>query len=91
MCAERIRIDKWLWVARFAKTRAAAQSLCTSGMIRMGGARITKPGREIRPGDILTLPKGRDIILIRILKNSGKRVSAKDVSELYEILPEEDL
>ncbi len=88
MTADGFRIDKWLWVARFAKSRGKARSLCLSGMIRTGGTRIEKPGREVHPGDILTLPKGNQILVIRILNNSERRVSARDVTQLYEIVPD---
>ena len=53
----RIRIDKWLWYARFYKTRPLAQSAAESGVLRLNGARVLKPSTAIGPGDILTVPQ----------------------------------
>ena len=55
---ERIRIDKWLWHARFYKTRALAQDAATSGRIRRNDVRVEKAGLEVKVGDILTLGRG---------------------------------
>ena len=47
---ERVRLDKWLWAARFAKTRSAATDLVLAGHVKVGGERV-KPAREIAPGE----------------------------------------
>ena len=52
-----IRLDKWLWAARFFKTRALAAEAVTGGKVNINGAR-TKPSRAIRPGDELTIRRG---------------------------------
>jgi len=54
----RVRIDKWLWQARFSKTRGIAQAAARAGRIRLNGQRVEKAGTEVRPGDILTVPRG---------------------------------
>jgi len=46
---DRVRIDKWLWAARFAKTRSAATDLVLAGHVKVGGERV-KPAREVTPG-----------------------------------------
>lgn len=84
----RIRLDKWLWAARFARSRSGAQILCASGLIRLSGARVEKPGRELRVGDTLTLPRGRDILVIRVLAAAERRQSAREATRLYEIVTE---
>jgi len=84
--AARIRLDKWLWCARFYKTRALAASACESGRIRLNGNRVEKPGREIRPGDVLTLPLCREALVIRVLSGASRRGPAPQAQELYEII-----
>jgi len=81
-----LRIDKWLWHARFYKTRALAQSAAASGRIRRNGIRIEKAGSEVRPGDVLTLPRGREIVVVRIVACGIRRGPAKEAQALYEIV-----
>ena len=69
---ERIRIDKWLWHARFYKTRALAQNAAASGMLRLNDARVEKVGASVKPGDVLTVPRGREVLIVRI-KSCGLR------------------
>ena len=51
-----LRIDKWLWHARFCKTRALAQARAESGLIRLNGQRVEKPSAAVRVGDTVTVP-----------------------------------
>jgi ribosome-associated heat shock protein Hsp15 len=83
---ERIRIDKWLWHARFYKTRALAQDAATSGRVRRNGNRVEKAGLEVKVGDILTLGRGREIMVVRILACGIRRGPASEAQALYEIL-----
>jgi ribosome-associated heat shock protein Hsp15 len=82
----RFRLDKWLWVARFARTRTQAQMLCASGLVRADGVRIEKPSREIRPGDILTLPHARKVVVVKVLSGAERRGAPAEARKLYEIL-----
>ena len=82
----RIRIDKWLWHARFCKTRALAQALVSGKRVRVNGARIDKPGRAVGPGDVLTLRLGADVRLVRVLACGDRRGPASEAQELYELL-----
>jgi ribosome-associated heat shock protein Hsp15 len=84
--SERLRIDKWLWHARFYRTRALAQDAAASGRIRRNDARVEKAGLEVKPGDILTLPRGREIVVVRILACGIRRGPAKEAQALYEIV-----
>ena len=83
---DRIRIDKWLWHARFYKTRALAQQAANSGRIRRNDVRVEKAGLEVRIGDILTLGRGRDVVVVRILACGIRRGPAKEAQALYEVL-----
>lgn len=84
--SERIRIDKWLWHARFHKTRGLAQSAATKGHIRLNDRRIEKASAEVRPGDTLTLPRGREVLVVRVVACGVRRGPAKEAQALYEIL-----
>jgi ribosome-associated heat shock protein Hsp15 len=83
-----VRIDKWLWHARFYRTRVLAQGAATAGLIRLNGHRVEKSSVDVAPGDLLTLPKGREIVVVRVLALAVRRGSATDARLLYEILDE---
>jgi ribosome-associated heat shock protein Hsp15 len=89
--SERIRIDKWLWHARFHKSRALAQGAAASGHIRVDGRRIEKASAEVKPGDTLTLPRGREVVVVRIVACGIRRGPAKEAQALYEVLTESAL
>lgn len=86
---DRIRIDKWLWHARFYKTRALAQQAANSGRIRRNNSRVEKAGLEVKTGDILTLGRGRDVVVVRILACGIRRGPAKEAQLLYEVVEED--
>jgi ribosome-associated heat shock protein Hsp15 len=85
---EQTRIDKWLWHARFYRSRLRAQTAAGSGLIRVNGHRVEKPGTSVRPGDILTLPRGGDILAVRIEALAQRRGGAPEARKLYRILEE---
>jgi ribosome-associated heat shock protein Hsp15 len=89
--SERLRIDKWLWHARFYKTRALAQHAAHSGRIRRNDVRVEKAGLEVKPGDILTLPRGREVVVVRILACGIRRGPATEAQALYEIVADATL
>jgi ribosome-associated heat shock protein Hsp15 len=78
------RIDKWLWHARFARTRGAAQDLARSGHVRVNREKVREPSRLVRPGDVLTLSLGRGVRVVRVLKIAEKRDSYDLARFLYE-------
>jgi ribosome-associated heat shock protein Hsp15 len=80
------RLDKWLWHARFAKTRDAAARLCESGRLRLGRDIVSKPHRLVRVGDILTFPAGRQIRTVKVAALTARRGSVEDARRLYEDL-----
>src|SRR2546430_17148403 len=67
---DRVRVDKWLWAARFAKTRSAATDLVLAGHVKVGGERV-KPAREVTPGDTLEIRLGtvRHLVVVTGLAN----------------------
>ncbi|MBM7066594.1 RNA-binding S4 domain-containing protein [Actibacterium sp. 188UL27-1] len=81
-----IRIDKWLWHARFFKTRSLATKLVTEGKVRVNGTKISKPARNVSPGDTLTFAQGKVIRLIRITAIGARRGPAPEAQGLYEDL-----
>jgi ribosome-associated heat shock protein Hsp15 len=70
---ERIRIDKWLWHARFYKSRVLAQHAAVSGLIRLNGARVQKASAGVGPGDVLTLPRGPAVVAVRVQALAARR------------------
>ncbi len=89
--ADRIRIDKWLWHARFYKTRPLAQEAAEKGRIRLNGARTQKAGRGIKLGDVLTIPQGREVLIVRVVAFGERRGPAPQARALYEIVAEPEL
>ena len=80
---EKVRIDKWLWAARFYKTRALARDAIKGGKVQLNGTRV-KPGKTLSLQDQLTIRKGEDDFRITVLKLGDRRVSAQLAQERYE-------
>lgn len=81
-----IRLDKWLWHARFFRTRGLAQKACDSRRMRLNGARISKAHQPVRPGDVLTFTQARQVRVVRVLAVAVRRGAACDAATLYEDL-----
>jgi len=77
-----VRLDKWLWAARFFKTRTAAQQAVEGGKVKVGGDRI-KPAKEVHVGDELVIQIGVYAWSVRVLALSDKRGSATVARTLY--------
>lgn len=77
-----IRIDKWLWAARFFKTRSLAQEAVELGRVRLAGQRL-KPSRDVKPGDRLTVERGEERFEIFVEKISAVRGPAPAAQTLY--------
>jgi ribosome-associated heat shock protein Hsp15 len=82
----RIRIDKWLWHARFFKSRSLAARVCNAGGVRMAGAPVTKAHHAVRPGDVLTFAQGGHVRVVRITAIGSRRGPASEARTLYEDL-----
>jgi ribosome-associated heat shock protein Hsp15 len=80
--ADRIRLDKWLWAARFFKTRSLASQAIDLGRVRIDGERI-KPAREARVGETLDLQVGEQRLQVVIRALSTQRGPASVARELY--------
>ncbi len=78
-----IRIDKWLWQARFFKTRGLAAKLVKSGKLRINGSSVSKPARNVSVADILTFPKEDDTRVIKIYELGRRRGPAPEAQALY--------
>ena len=63
-----IRLDKWLWQARFCKSRALAARLITDGVVRVNALRVVKPATAVRVGDGLSFALGGRVRVVRILR-----------------------
>ncbi|HEY4123248.1 MAG TPA: RNA-binding S4 domain-containing protein [Rhizomicrobium sp.] len=86
-----VRIDKWLWHARFYKTRALAQTAACSGRIRLNGLRVEKAHHIIRQGDVLTVARGGEVLVVRVCGEAARRGPASEAQSLYEIVDETPL
>jgi ribosome-associated heat shock protein Hsp15 len=80
---ENVRIDKWLWAARFFKTRSLATDAVDTGRVRLDGERI-KPARPVKLGDKLSIDNGSDRWEVLVLGISGLRGAAPVARTLYE-------
>jgi len=78
----RYRIDKWLWAARFFKTRDLATEAVEGGKVHVNGERV-KPSRQVRCGDELSIQKGLYIFVIEVQALSMQRGSAERAQVLY--------
>ena len=86
MSEETLRIDKWLWYARFFKSRTLATRLCASGKLVLGNQFIRKGHATLKVGDKLTFPKNDDIRVIKVVSLSTRRDPASEAVTLYEDL-----
>lgn len=84
---EKLRVDKWLWAARFFKTRATAATAVNGGKVHVNGQRV-KSSRPIQVGDRLDITRGQIQAVIDVLELSEKRGPAKLAAVLYEETPE---
>ena len=86
-----LRVDKYLWFARFFKTRSLATKRANGGRIRINGNKIKKSSDTVRIGDILTFAQGNEIRVIRVLNLGTRRGPAQEAQSLYEdITPNDD-
>ena len=82
-----MRIGKWLWAARFFKTRSAATDAVVGGRVHVNGDRV-KPSKEIRPGDTIEVTKGQLQWTVVVRSVADKRGPASVAATLYDEQPE---
>ena len=79
----KVRIDKWLWAARFFKTRSLAKAAIEGGKVQLAGQQV-KVSREVVPGDILRIRQGWDVREVTVMATSEQRRAAPIAQTLYE-------
>jgi ribosome-associated heat shock protein Hsp15 len=83
---ESLRLDKWLWHARFARTRSLAAKLVAEARFRINGNPTEKAHHAVRTGDVLTFPLGPHIRIVKVLALGVRRGPAPEARTLYEDL-----
>lgn len=81
-----LRLDKWLWHARFFKSRSLATAQVTGGKVRIDGAVVSKAHFALRPGHVLTFVQGHHVRVIKVLALGTRRGPAPEAQRLYEDL-----
>lgn len=91
--AESQRLDKWLWCARFFKSRSLANALLAASRLRLDGTVVSKAHQKVRVGAVLTFPQGPHVRVVKVLSLAARRGPAPEARTLYEDLapiPERD-
>ncbi|WP_201831011.1 RNA-binding S4 domain-containing protein [Microvirga zambiensis] len=83
MREDRQRLDKWLWFARFAKTRTLAAKLVASGFIRLNGQRTDNAAKAVAVGDVVTIALSRTTLVVRVEGLGERRGPATEARQLY--------
>ena len=83
MREDRQRLDKWLWFARFAKTRTLAAKLVTSGFVRLNGQRTDNAAKGVAVGDVVTIALPRATLVVRVEDLGERRGPATEARQLY--------
>ncbi len=86
--APKLRLDKWLWQARFFKTRGLAAKQVSSGHVRVNGNRAGKPAHGVGPGDVLTFVQAHDVRVVEIIALGERRGPAVEAQTLYHDMTE---
>jgi len=79
-----IRLDKWLWQARFFKSRSLAAGVVSAGKVRVNSVAASKPSRAVGPEDVLTFPKEDDVKVVKIIACGTRRGPAPEAQALYD-------
>jgi ribosome-associated heat shock protein Hsp15 len=90
MREERQRLDKWLWFARFAKSRTLASKLVAAGFVRIDGQRTDNPAKAVAVGDVITLALVRTTVVVRVEDLGKRRGPAPEARLLYTELGRDD-
>jgi ribosome-associated heat shock protein Hsp15 len=80
------RLDKWLWCARFFKSRSLANALLAAGRLRLSGTVVSKAHQKVKVGDVLTFPQGPNVRVVKVLSLATRRGPAPEAQGLYEDL-----
>ena len=82
----KLRLDKWLWQARFFKTRGLSAAQVQAGHVRVNSAKVLKPAHAVRAGDVLTFVQANHVRVVRILALGTRRGPAPEARALYDDL-----
>lgn len=83
MSVETIRLDKWLWQARFFKSRSLSAHAVEAGHVRLNAQIVLKTAQPVRPGDVLTFQQGGRVRVVRVLAPGQRRGPATEAQHLY--------
>jgi ribosome-associated heat shock protein Hsp15 len=83
---DRQRIDRWLWHARLVRTRGDAAALAGAGYVRVNGARVAAPSRQVRTGDVITVALDRSVRVLKVRGFVERRGPATTAQTLYDDL-----
>ena len=83
---QRQRLDRWLWFARFFKSRSLAAKVCGGGRVRVNGAVSGKAHHPVKAGDVLSFPQGPRIRIVKVLAPGPRRGPAAEARLLYQDL-----
>jgi ribosome-associated heat shock protein Hsp15 len=86
---DRQRLDKWLWFARFARTRTLAAKLVAAGHVRVNGARSIDPAKALALRDVVTVAAAHVTAVVRVVGLGDRRGPAPEAQLLYESVAEE--
>ena len=91
--SDRVRLDVWLWRARFFRTRALAAAAIVGGQVRVDRAgqvrRVSKSGFGLKPGDVLVIGKGDGVTIVRLLAPGTRRGPAEEARGLYLVIKDQ--
>jgi ribosome-associated heat shock protein Hsp15 len=83
MRKDRQRLDKWLWFARFVKSRTLAAKLVSDGFVRVNGQRADTPAKALAIGDVITIAVARTTAVVRVEALGTRRGPAEEARRLY--------
>ena len=83
MAEQALRLDKWLWFTRLTRSRTVAQALCESRHIRLNGKVVERSSTQVKPGQVLTLPIGEQIRVVRVEALPNRRGPYVEASLAY--------
>ena len=81
-----MRIDRYLFFVRLAKSRTFAQSIIETGHVRIDGRRVAKPSEEVKAGQVVALPVRDQVRIIRVLELPARRGPAAEAQSTYELI-----
>jgi ribosome-associated heat shock protein Hsp15 len=90
MREDRQRLDKWLWFARFVKSRTLAAKLVSDGFVRVNGQRAETPAKALAVGDVITVAAARTTAVVRVEALGTRRGPVEEAKRLYRELGRDD-